>query len=54
LPGNLQIDKAGKGKEVEITVDGIIRCEVYDLSEDIKTVQKFEFRRDLKEKPNHR
>ena len=44
---------AKKGKEVEITSDGIIRCEVYDLSEGMQPGPKYELRRDLKEQPNN-
>ena len=43
--------KASKGKEIEITSDGILRCEAYDLSENIQPGQKYLLKRDLKKQP---
>jgi len=45
--------KASKGKEVEITSDGILRCKVYDLTENSQPGQKYLLQRDLKKQPIH-
>jgi hypothetical protein len=43
--------KASKGKEIEITSDGILSCEAYDLTENIQPGQKYLLKRDLKKQP---
>jgi len=44
---------ARKGKEIVITSDGILRCEVDDLSENTQPGQKYLLIRDLKKQPIH-
>lgn len=45
--------KASKGKEIVITSEGILKCEVDDLTENIQHGEKYLLIRDLKKQPTH-